>query len=181
LKLWLFQKTKVQNEIAIGGLIMVAWILGKVKWLLLLAAVGGPVMAYFGYTSANEMKEVMAQGTEAVATIDGGTIRKGRRSGTSFSINLAWTDKSGVKQTAEKVSISSALADKLIVGDKIVRDSVKIKYLPGATETKPVILEDAARQISSSEDMVPVMIGAGVIGAIGSGFFLMRRRREAAA
>jgi hypothetical protein len=159
---------------------MVSWIVGKLKWLMLVAMVGGPVAAYFGYTTAAEIKDVMANGQEAVAAIDGGTVRKGRRSGTSYSINLHWTDKSGARQTAEKVSISSTLADKIIVGDKLVRDSVKIKYLAGTPDTKPVILEDAERQITNNEEMVPLMIGAGVLGAIGSAFFLMRARRRAA-
>lgn len=159
---------------------MLSWIIGKLKWLCLLAAVGGPVMAYFGYSSAVEMKDVLANGVETTAVIDGGAVRKGRRSGTSYSLDLHWNDKAGARQQAEKVSISSALADKIIVGDKLVRDKLTIKYLAGAAEVKPVILEDAARQIGNNEQMVPVMIGAGVLGAIGSAFFLMRGRRAAA-
>jgi hypothetical protein len=159
---------------------MVAWILGRLKWLFVLGAVGGPVMAFVFHQDATAMKEVMANGQDATAVIDSGTIRKGRRSGTSFSINLAWTDPAGAKQTADKVSISTNLADKIIVGDKIIRDTVKIKYLPGAADQKPVIIEDAAYQIKTNEELVPVMIGAGVLGAIGAAFMLMRARRQAA-
>jgi hypothetical protein len=159
---------------------MISWILGRLKWFLLLGAVGGPVMAYFSHTSAVEMKDVLANGQDAIATIDGGTIKKGRRSGTSYSINLAWADKSGAKQSAEKVSISSGLADKIIVGDKIIRDTVKIKFIPNAPETKPVIIEDSGYQIKSNEEMVPIMIGAGVLGAIGSAVFFALGRRKSA-
>jgi hypothetical protein len=159
---------------------MISWILGRLKWFLLLGAVGGPVMAYFSYTSAVEMRDVLANGQDAVATIDGGTIKKGRRSGTSYSINLIWADKTGAKQSADKVSISSGLADKIIVGDKIIRDTVKIKFMPNAPETKPVIVEDASNQIKSNEELVPIMIGAGVLGAIGSAaFFALGRRKSA--
>ena len=156
-----------------------SWILGKLKWLLLIGAVGGPAMAYFGYTGAEEIRDVLARGQEATATIDSGTIRKGRKSGTSHSINLSWADKSGKKQSAEKVSITSRLADQIIVGDKIVRDAVKIKYLADAPETKPVILEDADLKLSNNQEMVPLGIGAGVIGALGSAFFLWRRKQAA--
>ena len=159
---------------------MMAWIVGKVKWLLLIGAVGGPVMAYLGYSGAVEIRDVLAQGQEATATIDGGSIRKGRKSGTSYSVNLSWTDKTGQKLTADKVSITSRLADQIIVGDKIVRDTVKIKYLAGAAETKPVILEDAELKITNSQEMVPLGLGACLVGAIGSAFFLLRRQQATA-
>ncbi len=159
---------------------MISWILGKAKWLLLVAMVGGPVAAYFGYSTAAEMKDVLAKGQDATAAIEGGAVRKGRRSGTSYSIDLQWTDKSGARQSADKVPISAAMADQIIVGDKLVRDAVKIKYLAGTPQAKPIILEDVERQIRNNEEMVPFMIGAGVLGAIGSAFLFMWGRRRVA-
>jgi hypothetical protein len=157
---------------------MIGWILSRTKWFLLLAAVGAPVFAYFDYTSGVEMKEVLANGQEVVANIDGGTVKKGRRSGTSYSLDLVWTDKSGAKQSAEKVSITSALADKLIVGDNLVRNTVKIKYLAGSPETKPVIIEDAANKQKIRDEFLPILIVAGLIGAIGSAAFFAFGRRK---
>jgi hypothetical protein len=160
---------------------MIAWILGRVKWLFLVAAVGGPVLAYIGYSEATEIRDVMARGRDATALIDSGTIKKGRKSGTSYTLNLSWDEGGGRTRTVEKVSISSNMADAVIVGDKIVRDKVKIKYLADAPDIKPVIVEDAARRLQNQDDMLPVGVGAGVVGAIGAAFMLMRDRKKALA
>jgi hypothetical protein len=161
---------------------MISWFLGRVKWLFLLAAVGGPALAFMSYSEANEIKDVLANGQEATATIDGGTISKGRRSGTSYSINLTWTDKSGTKQVADKVKISSPFASKLIVGDKLVRDTVKIKYLANTPDVKPVVIEDAKQRIQNDEEMLPVGLAGGVVGLLGAAaFFYFGRRRQAEA
>lgn len=158
---------------------MIGWIVGKLKWLLLVAAVGGPVMAYLGHTGAAEKKDILARGVETTADIDGGTIRKGRKTGTTYSLDLHWTDAAGQRRSAEKVAITRVFADQIVVGEKLVRSITKIKYLPDAPETKPLIVEDAAQSIKQDEQLVPLMAGAGVLGMLGSAFFLWRGRRQA--
>ena len=157
-----------------------SWVLGKIKWVLLMAAVGGPFLAYTSYTEATEIDEVLAKGVDAIAVIDGGTVRKGRRSGTSYSINLSWPDKTGKKQVAEKVTITAALASQIIVGDNLVRDTVKIKYLPDTPDVKPVIIEDAKQRLQNSAEMMPVGLVGGAVGALGAAaFFFFGRRKQA--
>ncbi len=160
---------------------MIAWLVGKIRWLLLIAAVGGPGMAYLGWSDQNRIKEVEEKGVEAVASIEGATRRKGRRSGTSYSVNLAWKDQKGQVQKAEKISVSQAFAAQIIRDDKIVRDTLKIKYLPDELDASPVIVEDAQRQEENDAFMMQAGLGAGALGIVGSGIMLlMRRRRESA-
>jgi hypothetical protein len=159
---------------------MIAWLVGKIRWLMLVAAVGGPVMAYLGWSEAARIKDVEQQGVEATAVIDGATRRKGRRSGTSYSVDLAWKDAKGVAQKVEKISISQSFAGQIIRDDKIVRNTVKIKYLPDALDSKPVIIEDAQRQEESDTFMMQAGLGVGALGIVGSLLMLLFRRRAAA-
>ena len=159
---------------------MIAWLVGKIRWLLLLGAVGGPVFAYIGWSDAERIKEVEKNGVEATAAIDGATRRKGRRSGVSYSVNLAWKDTKGNVQKAEKIAVSQSFADKIIRDDKIVRDTLKIKYLPDELDAKPVIIEDAQRQDESDQFMMQAGLGAGAVGIVGSLLMLLRGRRRSA-
>ena len=92
---------------------MVGWILGKLKWLTILCAVGGPVVALACWQDGNRRRDVMAMGIQTEATIESATRVKRRRGGTNYKLDLSWTDASGLKRTVEEVSISHALADKL--------------------------------------------------------------------
>lgn len=160
-----------------------AWIVDRVRWLLLAAAGIGALFVYLGWSDAARIRDIETNGIEAVARIDGATRSKGRRSGESYSLKLAWRDNKGGIQTHEKVKISSTFAQQIIRNDKIVRDVVRIKYLPDATiDSVPIVLEDAARQEDQDAFMMNLGFGLAGGGLVGSGlFFLIGRRRRSVA
>lgn len=157
-----------------------AWIVDRLRWLLLGAVGLGAVLVYFGWSDAARIREVEANGIETVANIEGATRRKGRRSGESYSLKLIWRDNKGAVQTHDKVNISSTFARQIIADDRIVRQSVRIKYLPEATiDSVPLVLEDAGRQEDQDTFLMQLGFGLAGVGAVGSGlFFLVGRRRR---
>lgn len=161
---------------------MFAWIADKIRWLLLAAVVGGPAMVYFGWADAARIRDLETNGIETTAIIEGATRTKRRRGGETYSLNLAWRDKKGQVQKAEKVTVSSAFANQIISGDKLTRQSVRIKYLPDATiDSAPIVLEDASRQEEQDEFMMSFGFGLAGVGIVGSAlFFLVGRRRRSA-
>ncbi len=161
---------------------MMAWILAKLKSLFLLAALGGPALAGYTWWDAQHIKDVETRGSEATATIEGATRVNRRRGGTGYDINLAWNDQGGQPRTAERVSVSHTFAGQIIRADKIVRNTVKIKYLADDTEAKPILIEDAGRQVQTDNELVWVGGGVGGAGLLGSLAFLVagRRRQQSA-
>jgi hypothetical protein len=148
---------------------MVAWILGKLKWLGLILALGPMAFAYFEYESAARDTLFAREGKEAVATIEGATKSTGRRRGTSYSANLSWRDDAGQTRRADKVSISSSLADKLFADNKIVRDSVKIRYIPNDPSASPMVTEERTptvrEPVRAVVNMLPLLVPISLIGA----------------
>ncbi len=157
-----------------------AWIVDRLRWLLLGAVGLGAVLVYFGWSDAARIREVEANGIETVANIEGATRTKRRRGGETYALKLAWRDNKGGVQTHDRVKISSAFARQIINDDRIVRQSVRIKYLPEATiDSVPMVLEDAARQEEQDDFLMKFGAGLAGIGAVGSGlFFLIGRRRR---
>jgi len=157
---------------------MLAWLIDKVRWLFIVAAVGGPVAAYFGWADTRRLSDVEANGVEAVALIEGATRTQGRRGGTSYALNLAWKDaKCGVRK-AEKVSVSREFADQIIRYDQIVRPSVRIKYMRDDDTVTPVVVEDPNRE-DRDAFMLQAGLGGGAVGMVGLGLmFLMGRCRR---
>lgn len=160
---------------------MLAWLIDKVRWLLLIAAVGGPALAYFSWSDAERIRDVETNGVEAVAVIEGATRTQRRRGGTSYSLDLAWKDAKGGVRKAEKVSVSRTFADQLVKNEKLTRNALRIKYLRDDATVTPVVVEDASRQEDQDAFMVQAGIGAGAVGIAGSAvLLLMRRRRQTA-
>lgn len=166
----------------IGGII--EWVVGKLKWLLLIAAVGGPILAFISWNDAQHRQKVAREGIEATASIDGATRTRRKRGGTSYSVNLKWKDQNGKDMSAEKVSISNTYANTIIAGDKLRVGQTRVKYLPADSnvvdaETGVIILADNARQEETDNEMVYVGAGAGGIGILGfAAFWFFGRRRE---
>lgn len=157
-----------------------SWIVDKIKLFLLGAALIGPVLVYLGWSDASRIRDLETNGIETTALIEGATRSKRRRGGETYSLSLAWQDKKGQVQKAERVKVSSGFANQIIRDDKITRQSLRIKYLPEATiDSVPIVLEDATRQEEQDDFMMNLGLGVGALGIVGSGlFFLVGRRRR---
>lgn len=159
---------------------MLGWLFGKLKWILLIAAVGGPALAFFCWQDAQRRQDVMARGIEATASIDGATRTKRRRGGTSYKIDLSWNDAQGTARTAKEVGISTAYANRIIADNKLTADTTKIRYIADEGDAPNVIIsDDASHQEQTDQEMVVVGGVAGGVGIIGSALiFLLGRRRQ---
>jgi hypothetical protein len=160
---------------------ILGWIVDRLRWALAGAVAVGLLMVYWGWSDASRIRDVEANGIEGVAVIEGATRAKRRRGGETYSLKLAWRDAKGEVQRSEKVTVSSTFARQIISADRIVRDSVRIKYPREMTlDSMPIVLEDAARQEETDDFLMKLGAGISALGAIGSGlfFFIGRRRRD---
>jgi hypothetical protein len=161
---------------------MIAWILRRVKLLFLVMALAPVLLFGFSLYDANvlypQKRDLFDKGTEVAADIEGGTRTKRRRSGTSFSVNLAWQDKAGKPRTAEKVSISAALANKIIQNDVLTIDTLKIKYSESDPEAGVFVLADNPASGPSSPAGLETALSSLPIALLGMGGFYFLRRRE---
>ena len=144
---------------------MLEWIKGKLKWLVVAAALAGPVFAFIGWTDIDRVNDIVAKGVEGDARITGAVRKKGRRSGTNYYVDLAWKDAKGADQTAQEVRVSNAMAGRLFRDDRIVVDRVRITYLAdNPTKEGLVLTDDVNEELGLDRFM---MWGGTVIGAIG--------------
>jgi hypothetical protein len=156
------------------------WIFAKLRLALGGAAAIGLLLAYWGWSDGARIRDVEANGIEATAFIEGATRMKRRRGGETYALKLAWRDATGEVQKAEKVTISSTFAGQIISGDRITRETVRIKYHREPTiDSVPIVLEDAARQEDTDDFLMKFGFGISAVGVVGSGlFFLVGRRRR---
>jgi hypothetical protein len=160
---------------------MMAWLMRRVKWALWLMA-AAPFL-FLGFLLADmfyfypQKRNVFDKGIETVATVEGGTRSKRRRSGTSFSLDLSWTDKAGKPRT-EKVSISRDLADKLIQNEVLVVDKLKIKYLDNDLDAPTLVLADMPATGPAAPEGPAMALALLPISFIGGGILYFMRRRE---
>jgi hypothetical protein len=163
---------------------MLGWILRRIKWAALALLALPFLFAFISYTTTADTNEMLQDGVETVAQIEGGKRRTGRRSGTSFSLNLTWQDAQGKPRSATGVTIPRALADRIIVDDMLTIDTLKIRYLPNDTSKNPVLADGLGKvgnpiqaAVSAAATTLPMALLGGLV------FWFLRRRdqRQAAA
>lgn len=157
-------------------------ILGNIRWLLIIAMLGGPVFAYLGHSDGKRLEMLKTEGVTVEAYIESAFEKRGRRGSKSYEVDLAWEDADGEVRRASGVNISNAFAGNLIEGDELVVEALEVLYLPGDTSVEPAVAGDLKAQIGNSDFMFKGGIVAGIVGLIGSVLFFMmgRRRKEAA-
>ena len=156
---------------------MLNWIVRKLKFLLVAAALGGPFMAFAGWSDGERTRRIEREGVEGQAAVLGATRTKRSRGGTSYSLDLSWKDGTGAPRSADKVSISQAFADKIIRDDKLLVNSVRVKYLPDDPEKSGVIILDDAAEQEHLDDVVTYMgAGASAVGILGCAYVFGFRR-----
>jgi hypothetical protein len=158
---------------------MLGWLAGKIKWLFVLVAIGGPFAAYSGWEKSNRIERIQSEGVEATAAVTGAVVREKRGRIKGYELNLAWKNAQGATRSAQRVPISPAFGKQVIRDRKLTVATVRVKYLAGKTDIKPLVVMDIAQQVSTAKEMVPVGLIGGLIGLLGSiGFFLHGRRQR---
>src|SRR5262249_27659691 len=153
------------------------WIVDRLRWLFLAATLGGVVLAYLGWSDASHIRDVNANGVEATAHIEGATRTTRRRGGESYSLKLSWRDAKGNPRSVESVSVSSPFARRIVSGNSVVADTVRIKYLPADADSAPIVLDDASNKEEADQFMLTLGVGLFGGGAIGSLLMFLLPRR----
>jgi len=166
----------------------------KIRWLLILAPVLGPVVLVGGLWHTSQTRDVLANGLETIAIIEGGSREWSRRWGEQFILTLAWTDPKGQKHRVENHWISSGFAAKIVTPPpqsggndrgstpvyRFVRSSVLIRYAADRPHA-PIILEDAGYREDDNYTEIVAGTIVSLIGVVVVTFYFIRRHRRAEA
>jgi hypothetical protein len=142
-------------------------------WLFAVAAIALSIFAVAGMERARNVRDVMANGTEAMALVAGGANGIRQRGDGSFSVDLAWSDAAGGAHKSRGLWINDALAKQVLAaggGD----EALMIKYL---ADRPPVIVRQAAHDQESNRldivwggaGAVLAGLGAAVLAWLGRG------------
>lgn len=155
------------------------WLIGRIKWIMVALALGGPVVSYLGFDKAAEIKLFQEEGITATASLDSMMEKSGRRSGRSYEVDISWTDEAGNPRSATGVDIDSGYAQNLFEGDMLITDTVDIIYLADEAEKNPHVLGSLEGEAETADFMKLGGIGGGIAGAIGVLImFLMGRKKK---
>jgi len=105
----------------------------------------GGYMLVNSYFEQNTLKEILDHGDEATADLTRahGEVNK-VGDAPSYLVTLAWTDKSGQRQSYGPTHISPGFWNQITRnGVQTVRQT-KIRYLPGRPDARPLIVDDVA-------------------------------------
>ncbi len=153
------------------------WLLGKLKWLFVVAAIGGPIGAYIGWSDKHHKQNVMENGIEAVAKVESMTRSKRRRRAATYNVDLSWRDQAGKIRHAKDVRVSRKLAEASTSGDRLTVSTYRIKYLADEAAGPPILLADKDDGLNDF-----MMTAGGIGGGVGIlgliGFFIIGRRRQ---
>lgn len=153
-------------------------IIGRVRQVALVAAIGGPAAAGYGFYDSNEIRQTLQRGAEATAVVNHMTENRGRRGSRSYTANVTWQDQGGAERSGD-LHITDEFAQRYIVGDSITLSEVAVRYLPDNPQAKPIVADDANLQMGEDDTLIKFGAGAGGIGILGSILlFLFRGRRK---
>jgi hypothetical protein len=159
---------------------MAGKILVALKWLFASAALLLMFVAFIAYRDAARVFEVMANGVEATALVEGGAQNIRLRTADSYWVDLVWTDAAGALRRSERTAIGGVLARQLIA-DAAAPPVLAIKYLPDQPGVAPVVVRQAAdRREADRLTILAAGIGAAasVVGFL-TLFWLDRRKISA--
>ncbi|QOZ38022.1 DUF3592 domain-containing protein [Bradyrhizobium sp. CCBAU 53421] len=152
-------------------------------YLALMTAVSLPFGAYMivsSYLEQGAAAEMLDHGDEASADITR-AVAEVQKAGAapSYLVTLAWTDKSGQRQTFGPTHISAGFWQQITRNDVQTVTKTKIRYLEGRPTVRPLIVGDTAERLF--QDRVGVTSGAVflVLGLVLAGLTTWRFRANA--
>ncbi len=135
--------------------------IGILRALAGFAVVAGLLYAAIALAQAMRLRDVMVNGTEAMALVDGGPEALSPRAGETVWVDLVWQDRAGAERRARR-AIGSVLAKQLKSGALGNPPGLLIKYAPEAEDGAPVVVLEAAQdQEANRFRIVTAMLGAG--------------------
>jgi hypothetical protein len=95
---------------------------------LAVAAVALFVLALAAYLDAGRIRDIMANGVETTAEVEGGRQGVRQASGDDYTVDVIWQDPAGTRHTAKGMAVSSALGRRLMAGEAGDPPALLIKY-----------------------------------------------------
>jgi hypothetical protein len=135
--------------------------IGILKVLAGLAVIACLAYAAFALAQAKRLRDVMVNGTEAMALVEGGAEGLNPGTGETVSVDLVWIDKAGAERRVRR-SIGNVLDKQLKSGALGSPPALLIKYEPEADDgAAVVVLEAAQNQEENRFHIVAALLGAG--------------------
>jgi len=148
------------------------------KWLLAIAAIAFFVVAACAYRDATRIRDVMANGTETTALVDGGKLGVRQVADDTYEVDLAWQDQAGALRTAKGLGVVAALGRQLVAGEAGDPPALLIKYAQDAPTSPPVIVRQAALDQEANGSKIARGAIGGALCAIGFAVLALFGRRR---
>jgi hypothetical protein len=143
--------------------------MSRLKLAAIIALVVGPCLAFVGFKEKQRIEKIEKNGVEVAGVPMGGEMRKGRKGGKTYKLQVIYPDTKGGSKTNE-FKVTRAFFESISTGDQITVETVPVKLLADQP--------DEAIIVGGSDDdrlMFPVGIGAFLLGGVGTAFMFLKR------
>jgi hypothetical protein len=149
-----------------------------VKWLLALGALALFAVAACAYWDASRIRDVMANGAETTALVDGGKAGVRQINDDTYTVDLAWQDQTGAERTTKGLAVVAALGRQLVAGEAGDPPTLLIKYTADAPGRAPVIVRQAALDQEANGRKIALGAIGSALCAIGFAVLALLGRRS---
>ncbi len=136
--------------------------------LLLVMAIGGPFLAWQGYSHRQFRAKLATEGVTVDALASGAEVKSGRRGSKSATLSISYQGEG--RSISKQMPVSNSFIDSITGGDALSVETVKLTYLK--LDPEQAIIVGGTPDIS-----VNLWIGLVVtaIGVIGGGLYVRSR------
>jgi hypothetical protein len=136
----------------------------RLKLAAVIGLVAGPFLAYTGFKEKQRIEKIEKNGVEVAGVPMTGEVRKGRKGGKTYKVNVMYPSADGKgAPTTKEFKVTSKFFESISSGDTITADTVKVKMLADQPEEAIIV--------GGSDDnraMFSVGLGVFVLGGIGT-------------
>ena len=131
---------------------------------LLFLVIGGPFIAWSGYSHRQLRSRLATEGTTVDATVVSGEERSGRRGSRSYEITVTY--QAGSRSLQKEMSVNGTFFQSISSGDSMTVDTVKLTYLNSDPDQAIIVG-------GTNDTSVNLWIGGvmTVIGLVGGAFW----------
>ncbi len=145
----------------------------KIKIFAVIGVLAGPYATYIGHQEKERLALLDKEGVTAPGEIVGGEWKKGRKRGTTYSFDVAFTPKDKPEVT-QSYKVKADFFKEHASEDNITQPAVEVLYLP-SDPMKSILVN------GSTDDTLLFSIGIGVfVIALPTLIFMFLRKPEAA-
>ena len=144
--------------------------MSRLKLASLIGLIGGPAFAFMGFKEKQKIENIEKNGVEVAGIPMSGNLKKGRRGAKTYTLNVEYLDNKGAPHNKD-FKVTGKFFESISTGEEITAETVPLKVLPDQPEQAIIV--------GGSDDdryMLPVGIGAFVLGGIGTAFAFRKPR-----